>query len=157
MSRQLTNKLLDELYNQESSDPLLMLVAISNPAFSTLYLVNNTVDIVSRGNTYIALPLKITPSADDGESNRTAKLELDNVSLEVIDEFRTVTDTMEVTIEAVLGSDPDIVEIEIGQLIISNINYNANSIVADLLFDDFLRTKLTSEDYTPFIYPGLFS
>ena len=157
MSRQLSNKLLAELYEQFSDDPLLLLVELSHSSFSTLYLVNNTVDITSRGNSYIAFPMKITMSPDDGQSARNARIVFDNVSLELIDEIRSVTTPIDVKIEAVLASDPDIVEIDIGELKLANISYNAQSISASLVYDDFLNTELTSESYTPTFYPGLFS
>jgi len=54
MSNQLTQALLAELYAQESGNPFLMLVTLSHPSFSTIYLVNNVENITSRGNVYSA-------------------------------------------------------------------------------------------------------
>jgi len=155
--RQLSNKMLAELYGQESTDPLLMLVTISHSSFDTLYLVNNTVELVSRGNTYNPFPMKITPAPDDGETARTASIVFDNVSLELVDEIRSVVSPMDCKVEAVLASDPDTVEIDIGELKITNINYNKQTIRATLIFDDFLNTELTSEKYNPSNFPGVFS
>lgn len=155
--RQLSNKMLTELYGQESTDPLLLLVTVSHSSFPTLYLVNNTVEVVSRGNTYNPFPMKITPSPDDGESARTAQITFDNVSLELVDEIRSVVEPMDCKIEAILASDPDTVEIEMGELKITNISYNKQTIRATLIFDDFLNTELTSEKYNPSNFPGIFS
>jgi len=157
LARQLTTKLLTELFAQNSGDPLLLLVTVDHPSFSTLYLVNNTEDIVSRGNTYISFPMSIRLSPDDGETARNVQISFDNVSLELIDEMRSVTSPMDVTIEAVLASDPDTVEIGFGELKLVNIRYDQKTIRGSLILDDFLRTELTSEKYTPTIYPGLFS
>lgn len=157
MARQLTNKLLTEVFSQESSDPLLLLVTVSHPDFSTLYLVNNTEDVVSRSNTYISFPMSIRLSPDDGETARNVQISFDNVSLELIDEMRSVITPMDVEIEAVLASDPDTVEIGFGELRLVNIKYDQKTIRGSLILDDFLRTELTSEKYTPTIYPGLFS
>ena len=157
MSNDLSTKLLAELYKQESPDPLLMLVTLSHASFPTLYLVNNVVSIISRGNTYQPFPMKIKPSGDDGETARTAQITFDNVSLELIDELRTITDPMDAKLEAVLATDPDIVEVDLGDMKVSNIVYNKSTIRATLVFDDFLNTELTSENYTSSLYPGIFS
>jgi len=157
MSRQLSANLLAELYGQNSSDPFLMLVTLSHTSFTTLYLVNNTANITSRLQKYTAFPMKITLPIDDGESLRSVKMQFDNVSLELIDEIRTVTDPIDVKLEMVLASNPDVVEIEYDELKISNIAYDAQSIRADLIFDDFLNTGMTSERYTPTLYAGIFS
>jgi len=157
MSRQLSNKLLSELYGSESADPFLTLLTISHSSFADIRLVNNTVNITSRGNIFQAFPMKITLPPDDGTTARGAKLELDNVSLELITEIRTVTTPISAKLELILASDPDVVEIELAELKISNVQYNAQRITASLFLDDFLNTELTSEKYTPSLYPGIFS
>lgn len=157
LSRSLSNALLAEMYSQTSSVPFLFLLTLSHSSFSTIYLVNNTEDIVSRGNTHSAFPMRITPPLDDGQSSNQMSLRLDNVSLELIDELRSVTDRIDVKVELVLASAPDIVEIEYGELKMSNVQYNAQNIQANLVLDDFLNTALTSEKYDPANYPGLFA
>lgn len=157
MSRQLSNKLLAEIYGQESSDPFLMLVTLSHLSFSSIYLVNNTVDIISNGNTFLAFPMKITLPQDNENASKDIRIEFDNVSRFLVDEIRAVTDPIDASIQMVLASDPDIVEVEIADLKISDISYNKSKISARLFLDDFLNTGLTSEKYEPSLYPGLFS
>ena len=157
LSRDLSNALLAELYGQESGDPFLALFTFSHPSFDTIRLVNNTVDIVSNGETFMAFPVNITMSPDNGETLREVQLELDNVSLELIEELRTVTDYIDVKVEMVLASNPDFVEIELGELKIKNVQYNASRITARLFMDDFLNTELSGEKYAPTNFPGLFS
>lgn len=154
----LSNNLLAQLYNQNSDDPFLTLIELDHATFpDTIRLVNNTVDIVSRGNTYTAFPVEITLPADDGTTIRSVNITFDNVSLELIDEFRQVTNPIDTKLEMVLASDPDTVEIELAELKISNISYNAQTVSAELFLDDFLNTELSSEKYTPTLYPGLFT
>lgn len=155
--RTLSSNLLNQLYGQQSNDPLLMLVTLTHTSFGTIRFVNNTVDIDSRGDTYTAFPVKITLPAEDNKTSQRAQIEFDNVSLELIDEIRTVTDPIDVKLEVVLASDPDTVEISYEELKIGNVSYNARIIKADLYLDDFLHTELSSEKYTPTLYPGLFA
>lgn len=156
MSNTLSPALLAQLYGQDSNDPFLMLLTISHASFTTLRLVNNTEDIVSNGNTFTAFPFRVNLSVDDGESSREVGIEFDNVSLQLIDEIRTVTTPMAVKLEMVLASDPDFIQIEVNDLQIRNITYNKQTVTAKLIMDDFLSTELTSEKYTPTLYPGLF-
>jgi len=81
---------------------------------------------------------------------------LDNVTLELIDELRTVTTPISVHIEMVLASDPDAVQIDVGDLKLRNITYNRQTILGNLYLDDFLSTEMASEKYTPTTFPGIF-
>lgn len=156
MPNQISQQLLAEFYGQESSDPLLMLVTLSDPSFGEIRLVNNIDDIESRGQTYTGFPMEIRPPSDDGESSREVAIEFDNVSLELIGELRSITSPIEVKIETVLASDPDTVQMEYSELKMRNLTYNKQRISARLFLDNFLYTEMTSESYTPSEWPGLF-
>lgn len=158
MSRELSNTFLQELFKQESGDPFLALFRLSHPSFaSTIYLVNNTENITSNGIEYVSFPVNLQLPADDGETVREVLVTLDNVSQLLIDELRTVTDAIDVEIDMVLASAPDLVEVSLGELKIKNIEYNALQIKGRLYMDDFLNTEISSEKYTPSIYAGIFS
>lgn len=156
MSRELSNVFLQELYKQESGDPFLALFRLSHSSFSTIYLVNNTVNITSNGIEYTAFPVDLQLPVDDGETVREVLITLDNVSQLLIDELRTVTDAIDVEIDMVLASNPDLVEVSLGELKIKNIEYNALQIKGRLYMDDFLNTEISSEKYTPSLYAGIF-
>lgn len=157
MPNQLSPQLLAQLYAQESSDPFLTLVTLSHPSFAQdIRLVNNQVDITSRGDIYTAFPLKIKLPMDDGESTREVTLEMDNVGLTFVDELRTVTDLITVKLELVLASIPNDVQVSFEDLKISSLSYNKTRISARLFLDNFLNTELTSEQYTPKNFRGLF-
>jgi hypothetical protein len=155
--RTLTPELLAELYGQESGTPFLMLMTLSHASFAgDIYLVNNTVNVTSRGTTFEAFPLLISLPADDGETQREVQLELDNTSLELIEELRMVSTPIDVKMEMILSSRPNEVQISLEDLKIKNINYNKNRITAKLYLDDFLNTAFGVEKYTPSKFPGLY-
>lgn len=157
MPNQLSPQLLSQLFAQQSEDPILILLTLNHVSFGApIRLVNNTENIVSRGNTFLSFPFKIVLPIDDGESAREVSLEIDNVSLELIDELRTVTSAIDVKIEAVLASLPNEVQIELEELKINNVSYNATKISANLFLDNFLATEMTSEKYLPLNFKGLF-
>lgn len=157
MSNQLSPELLAQLYYQDSEDVFLTLLTLSHPSFvADVRMVNNSVDIISRGNTFIAFPFKIRLPVDDGESAREVSIEFDNVSLEILDELRTVTTAIDVKIEMILASIPNDVQISIEELKIQNVSYNKHTVSARLFMDSFLTTELNAELYSPTLYPGIF-
>lgn len=155
LSNELSNEVKAEMFAQESTDPFLTLVTLSNATF-TLRLVNNSRDILSNGSNFTALPMKIRLPMDDGESAREFVIEFDNISLELIESLRTVTDEISVTIQLVLASAPDTIQIEHSDLIMRTITYDARKISAKIILDNFLSAEITSERYTPTNFPGLF-
>lgn len=156
--RNLSNNMLSQLFAQESDDPFLTLFTLDHADWvEPLYLVNNTESITSNGNEFIPFPVSLTLPAEDGEGIKAVKISFDNVSRELIEEIREVTDnSITVTIQMVLTSTPDVVEIELGELKIITVTYNSDKIEATLTVDDFLNLEMTSEKYTPTSYPGLF-
>lgn len=155
MSNEISNELKAQIFSQESDDPFLTLVTLTHATF-TARLVNNSTDIISRGNTFTAMPMKIRMPMDDGETSRDFTIELDNISLELIENMRSVTDTIQVQIELILASMPNTVQMSHSDLIIKTINYNAQKISVQIILDSFLVVEMTSERYTPTLYPGLF-
>lgn len=157
MANALSSQLLAQLYGQESNDPFLALLTLSHEDFtSDIYLVNNTVDVVSRGKTFLAFPFRFRFPVDDGETVREFSIDFDNVGLDLIPSIRSVTSEISVKLELVLASLPNDVQITQQDLKIQKIDYNATKISAKLIFDDFLNTQMTSEIYAPSSYPGLF-
>lgn len=156
--RNLSNNALAQLFAQESDDPFLNIFTLSHPDWvEDIHLVNNTEAIVSNGTTFDPFPIAITLPTEDGETLQSVKIEFDNVSRELIDEIRSITDnSISVNMQMILASNPDVVEIEIGEMTIISVNYNVDKITATLTLDDFLNTEVTGEKYTPTSYPGLF-
>lgn len=155
MSNSVSSEMKAQMFGQNSDDPFLTLVTLQGQTF-TARLVNNSVDITSRGNTFTAFPMKITLPVDDGQTARSFAIEFDNASLLLINSLRSVTGTIGVTIEMVLASMPDVVQFSFEDLIVTSVNYNASKISATIMMDNFLAVEMTSERYTPSGYPGLF-
>ena len=155
MSNEISNELKQQIFAQESDDPFLTLVTLTHPFF-TARLVNNTTDIVSNGFTFTAFPMKIRLPIDDGETSRDFTIELDNVSLELITNLRSVTTAIGVKIELILASIPDVVQMAHEDLQIRSIAYDSKRISAKIVLDNFLTVGLTSERYNPSNFPGLF-
>lgn len=157
MANQLSNQLLAQLFVQDSQDPFLLLFTITHPNFAApIRLVNNGEQIISRGNTFLPFPIRVTLPTDDGETEKQVKLEMDNIGLEFIDELRSITTPATVLLEMILASIPNDVQMDIPDLKLGNISYNRSIISGTLFIDNFLNAELSAERYTPKNYPGLF-
>jgi len=149
--------MLAQIFAQDSDDPFLMLVTLSHESFDEpIRLVNNTEEIISRGETFTPFPMRARFPVDDGESARDFTMEFDNVSLDLIAAMRTVTSQIGVKIELILASMPNEVQMIQDDLLIGAINYNQSTIQVKIILDSFLNTELTSETYGPTNFPGLF-
>lgn len=158
MSNEISDALKEQLFLNESTDPVLELLTLSHPSFANpIYLVSNTEDIISNGNTFVAFPMRIVLPEDNSETDKRIRISFDNISRFLIDSLRSITDPIDITYQIVLASNPNIIEIEITDLQLRNITSNVNTIEGTLALDDFLRTELSSEKYTPSNFPGLFS
>lgn len=155
MSNELSNELKNQLFKQESEDPFLTLLTME-AAGETFRLVNNSKNIISRGETYIAFPMKVRMPGDDGENVREFQLDLDNASLLLIKSLRSVTEPIPCKIEMILASMPDVVQMSVEDLLIRSVTYNKSQVTAKIVLDNFLTVAMTSERYTPSLYPGMF-
>ncbi len=157
MANALSNELLAQIFAQQSDDPFLTLITLSHASFAEdIRLVNNTKNFTSRGLEFLAFPVKIRFPIDDGESARDFTMDFDNASLEMIEQIRSVTNRIDVKIELVLASLPDVVQIIQDDLVISTLSYSAQKIQAKIVLDSFLNIEVTSERYGPANFPGMF-
>lgn len=158
MSNELSNALKAQLFSNESTDPFLQLVTLEHEDFlNPIYLVDNNEQIISNGKTFIPFPMKIILPQDDAETDKQVRISFDNVSRLLVDELRSITTPISVKIEMVLASNPNIVEMVLDELQLRNITMTLQRVEGTLVLDDFLRTELSSEKYTPTNFPGLFS
>jgi hypothetical protein len=155
LSNPLSNEVKAQIFSQESDDPFLTLVTLTHTTF-TVRLVNNSTDIISNGNTFTAFPMKIRTPIDDGESTRDFTIVMDNVSLDLIVNMRSVTGEIGVQVDFILASIPDVIQMSHDNLLVRSITYNASTISVNVVLDNFLSVSLTSEKYTPSVYPGMF-
>jgi hypothetical protein len=158
MANQISAQLIAQMFAQESGDPFLTLVTLTHPDFAgPVRLVNNQEDIISNGQTFIAFPLEITlPTDDDAGVAREISITFANTSLELVDELRSVQTPVNVQLDLILASTPDIIEFSFQEFKLRTVSFDQMSVQAKLFMDDFLNVELTSESYSPAIYPGLF-
>lgn len=155
MPRALSAAAIASLNAQQSGEVWLVLLTISNPGITTIRVVNNTEDIVSRGNTYQAFPFEIELPGQDPDTPASARLRIDNVDKRIVEAVRSITTPPQITIEVVLASQPDTVEIGYSNLTLRSVEYDVNSVRGELTFESIFSEPVTLT-ITPNRFPGLF-
>ncbi len=158
-----------QFFSPEADDPLLLLVTITSgqttlrfangytgrledletDEFTTIY------GVVSRGQNFIFLPMEITLPTEDDAAPR-ARIALHDVTREAMPLIRAATAPPSVTLELVLASAPNIVEMACTGLIMTAISYTRDAIVAELSADDLALEPFPAHTFVPASFPGMF-
>lgn len=156
MPRTLSNAALASIHAQETGEVWLVLVTIEATNLATpIRVVNNNEDITSRGNLYQAFPFDIILPGQDPDGTPRAVLRFDNVDRTAIAAIRGVTSAPTVTLEVILASAPNTVEISFGAMSLRNVSYDATSVEGELHVEPLLNEPITL-NMTPSRFPGLF-
>lgn len=148
---------VDQMYQSNSDDPILLLLDFQFPNNDSYYLVNNSEDIVHNSQTYTAFPFTFILPDDSEDSQPDLTISLSNIGLELIESFRSNIQDVTGSIKVVFASFPDFAELEINGLKIKSINYDKSFINVSIGYEDILTVSIPSESYTPTEFPGLYS
>jgi hypothetical protein len=127
------------------------------PRESTLRVVANTEDVISRGMVFQATHFEINLPNDDGETFPYVELKIANVDGLLIQAIRAFRNPPEMTLEIVLSDMPDLVERKVDFLRLSSCEFNALTISGRLSVESSLTNRFPAYDYGPAAFPGLFS
>lgn len=141
---------------QNSATVWLQLLTIAHPDITTVRLVNNPVNISSRGNVYQAFPFELPLPQDVAESLASLTLTISNVDRRLVDELRSISDPMQVTLEVITAAAPDTVELGPFTFDLVSATYNEDSISGRLSFEPILAEPFPAGSFTPQTNPGLF-
>lgn len=146
-------------YAQASSSEVvfLALLTFTMSGATPLRVVNNTVDIISRGQRYLAYPFKIVLPNDDTEKLPAVSLEIDNVAGEIMAWIRGFQTAPNMLLEVITNINYDVVERSIGYLTLRKVDYDQMSITGSLEVDNILSRRFPADTYDPVQFPGLFS
>jgi hypothetical protein len=134
----------------------LSLLTFSLPGKTPLRVVNNSVDVVSRGNTFTAFPFSITLPNDDSEKLPTVSLQISNLSGEIMDFVRSLPQAPQLLLEIITNVDLNVVEKSVGFLKMEQISYDALNITGALTVENILSRRFPAGDYSPVEFPALF-
>ncbi len=142
----------------ESGEVFLVMLEISHSSWTTpFYMVDNTVDVISEGKTYIAWPFDLILGDDDGQRLPEVKLIIDNVDRKLVEIIRTTVDPPQMAVKLVLASQPDVVEVYISGLTLRDVDFNALQITWTLYAESLADQRCPADNISLATgYHGLF-
>jgi hypothetical protein len=167
MSRSVSLTFRGAMYAQNATEIPVVLLTLSHPDFpDTLRLSSDpttrltttplTYGTTSQGHDYLFCPMAISLPDDMDERAPTARVVIENVGREIIDLVRSVTTPGTCTLQMVLASNPNTIEIEFPTLDIRGVQYNANVITVEMGIDALDQEPFPAGLFTPSAFPGLF-
>lgn len=155
--RTLTLPAVNSMMAEDTSEVWLTLLTMNHVDLpEPIRVVNNLVNMTSRGNEYVAFPFEFNLPLDDAESLPSVQIKIDNIELLVMETIRGLSSPPNVVIEVVLASSPDLVEMAIYDMTMREANYDAQEITADLVIEDVLNQRWPANTYNPAQFAGLF-
>jgi len=157
VSREISPAARAALHAPETSDVFLVLLTIDHADMqSPIRVCNNTTDITSRGDIYIAYPFQLTLPDDEDNRPPRARLTIDNVDRQIVQAVRSLTSSPTVTIEIIRAADPDVAEARFQDFRFTNISYDSHRVEGDLTVEDFTAEPYPAASFSPSLFPGLF-
>lgn len=157
MSRQVSDALTAATYAQESGEVLVPILRLRHGDWlEPIYLVRDAKPLSHAGDAYQPFPFDLALPDDEDEGNPVLRWSAQNVSREIIGNFRGVKGAVLATVAWVLVSSPDVVEMGPFEVEISGIEYDAETISGVMTIEPILEEPFSSLEMTPGAAPGLF-
>lgn len=157
MTRELSNLTRRAMYAQDTEEVYLPLLTIEEQSLAApIRVVYNTENVESRGETYVAYQFDLTLPTDEEESPPAARLTIDNVSKDIADALRAMTEPATFTIEVIRASAPDDVEISWTSFKLTNVQGDVFQISGDLTLEDVTTEPYPYLTFNPKAFRGLF-
>ncbi len=145
------------LYAPSTGEVFLHLVTIEHDDLATpIRLVDDLVDIVSRGDTYTASGIRPQLPPDTPDELPGIDMIIENVEHDLIIALESITTPPTVTIEVIMASTPDTVEAGPFVFDINATKYNATRVTLRLEIERLLSEPYPVGLFTPTMFPMLF-
>ncbi|MEY2632169.1 MAG: hypothetical protein RIR00_823 [Pseudomonadota bacterium] len=136
----------------------LMLLEIDHPALSQpVRVVNDNLDIVSNGHTFLACGFRLVLPSDFENQLPKAELAVDNVGRELMQWVETSSGGQGATARMmqIMRSRPDLIELDV-TFEMTNVKANAHEVSAELGYENLFSKPVVNLRYDPFTTPGVF-
>lgn len=160
---------LKAFYSPDGDEQVIILLTLSGAGIaSPIYLADgwtqrlseNDDDVVygviSRGTPYIFLPLEIKLPSDEDGAAANAQVVIHNVTRQLTPALRQLTSPPNVTIEVILASNPNSVEVSFTGFKLNGFTYNSETVSGSLIVDQNTGEPFPRHSFTPNNFPALF-
>jgi len=158
-------------YAQETGRVLIVLITLDHDDLATpirlstdptqrIEELTTATDVVygtvSRGETYIFFPVRVTLPNDTDVGPGEMRLEVDNVHRQYTQTIRELFTPVNVSVEVVMDDDLDTVEAQWPEFLLTEIHYDASVISGKLVLETLDREPFPAGSFSPAYFPGLF-
>lgn len=112
--------------------------------------------VVSRGESFTFLPFSLSLPGEDAEQAPACQITMHDVTRRVMPIIRDLTSPPAVTMELVLASTPDVVEVAFPNFQMNGIAYDTEQITASLNVDMLALEPFPAHSFVPSAFPGIF-
>lgn len=166
MSRPVTNNFRRAAFAQTTKEAVICLLTISDDSFpDDIRLTDDPFEllptaqvrgVVSRGDEYVFVPFGFELPAQNDTGVSRAKLNVDNVSREIVQAVRRASSSLRVKIELVLSSSVDVVEFVNDDFKLERVTYDALIVQGELSMEYFDLEPFPAKRFTATDFPGMF-
>ena len=167
MARTLSLNFREALNAQESSETVIFLMTVDHDDLSSPILLSTDpttrlsevplmYGTVSRGDTYIFIPMEVALPDEREQSAPRAGFRISNVTRELVSLVRSVTSPPRAKLELVLASDLDTVEVETPWLDVVAATTTSGDVTFELTLNSMATELWPTDSFDPSTFPGLF-
>ena len=143
-------------FAQQTNEVLLAILEISHADITTIRVVNNTENITSGGDEYIAFPFECRLPNLSAEDIPRATINICNVDRQIVQAVRSISSRPDISLSLILASDPDTIEVGPFDFKLADVDYDVLTVGGSLTMDDFFDETYPGDRFTPGQYAGLF-
>lgn len=146
-----------QLQRTTDADGLLVLLKLWHPDIATAYVVNDTRDWLISGTTWVGLQFRFTLPQSVASEVPRARLEIDNVSRELVTELEKLgpAGTLMAQLQMVSRARPTEVDWQFTSPL-SGVSVTNTTVTATVGNDDAMRAPAVKVRFDPSNSPGLF-
>lgn len=157
MPRTLSPVAAQAVLARETAEVFLACLTISGVGLDTMRIVNNTEAVIRAVGTHHPYPFEAVLPEDSDTTSPSVQLRIDNCDRQVTRALREYQGVPQCTLEVILASAPDTVEVGPFDFSVLAADYDALVISVSLGYEeDFLNQAVPGQTYTPTSSPGLF-
>jgi hypothetical protein len=156
------------MFSQETEEIPVLLLTITHPDLSTVWRLSSDNAVLldseemlygtqSRGEDFYFFPMSISLPEEGEDASNVIQITLDNVTREITPLLQSTITPAKITIEVVLASAPDDVEIEFPDFELASADVDAGSAVLSLTVDTMASEPFPADNFTPAAFGGLWA
>lgn len=141
----------------QSEEPLLLLEITHDDLAQPVRVVNDNLDILSNGQTFVGLAFRAVPPDDPSQGEPRATLAIDNIGRDLTQwiESSAGGEGSTVRMMQVMRSSPDVIEWDVTMELI-DVTMTTQEVRGTLQFKNLINTAGIAVLYRPENSPGLF-